>query len=113
MEGPFSQGASAARFVFVSGQLPLDPATGELVEGGIGAQCEQAIRNCEAVLADVNLTLEDVAKVTIFTTNMAYLQEINAAYEQHFARPYPARTCVCVAGLTCGAQLEIECIAVR
>jgi 2-iminobutanoate/2-iminopropanoate deaminase len=113
MAGPFSQGSSAGRFVFVSGQLPLVPGTGKFVEGDIQAMCLQSIKNCEAVLQDVGLGLTDVAKVTIYLTNIADISKVNAVYEQCFSRPYPARTTVEVAALSNGSPIEIECIAIR
>jgi 2-iminobutanoate/2-iminopropanoate deaminase len=73
----------------------------------------QCIRNCEAVLKDVDLELTDVAKVTLYLTDIKSIQDVNAVYEQCFARPYPARTCVEVSALSNGSPIEMECIAIR
>ncbi|MCI1665367.1 MAG: Rid family detoxifying hydrolase [Atopobiaceae bacterium] len=111
--GPYSQGTTAARFVFVSGQIAVDPTTGKMVEGGVGAQTSRCITNMEAVLTELDLTLEDVTKTTVFLTSMDDFEQMNEVYGEHFSAPEPARTTVAVAALPKGAIVEIECIACR
>ena len=111
--GPYSHGVASDPFVFLSGQTPLDPASGELVAGGAGAQTRQCFANLFAVLADDGLDSDDVVKVNVYLTNMDDFAEMNAEYEQQFAQPFPARTTVAVAGLPLGAQVEIELMARR
>ena len=110
--GAYSQGTTAARFVFTSGQLGMDPSTGELAEG-IAAQTDQAISNIEAILSEVDLTLSDVTKVTCFITDMADFGTINRVYAKRFPKREPARSVVQVAALPKGGLIEIECIACR
>jgi len=111
--GPYSQGIEAGGLVFVSGQIPIDPATGRLVEGGIGVQTERAIENLRAVLRAAGLDLSDVAKATVFLTDLGEFAAVNAAYAKHFRTNPPARACVEVSRLPLDARVEIECIAVR
>jgi 2-iminobutanoate/2-iminopropanoate deaminase len=110
--GPYSQAVLAKPFLFVSGQLSIDPATGEFVSGGVAEQAEQAIVNLAAVLAAAGLTLADVVKTTVFLTDMADFAAVNEVYARHFTGPVlPARCAVAVAALPKGARLEIEAIA--
>jgi 2-iminobutanoate/2-iminopropanoate deaminase len=111
--GPYSHGVYAGDLLFLSGQTPIDPATGKLVEGGVAEQTEQVFRNLEAVVADAGLTMDDVVKCTVFLTTMDDFPEMNAVYGSHFAEPYPARSTVAVAGLPLGARVEIELVAKR
>lgn len=111
--GPYSHAAEANGFVFVSGQIPLDNATGKLVEGDISAQAEQVFKNIRNVLSAAKLEMSDVVKVQVFLTDMTNFQAVNAVYEKQFAPPYPARSAFGVAALPLGAEVEIELIAAR
>jgi 2-iminobutanoate/2-iminopropanoate deaminase len=111
--GPYSHGVWAGELLFLSGQTPIDPATGMLVEGGVAEQTERVFANLEAVLADAGLGMDDVVKCTVFLTAMADFPDMNAVYGLHFSEPYPARSTVAVAGLPLGARVEIELVAVR
>ena len=111
--GPYSQGISTDDLVFCSGQVGLDPATGELVAGGVEAQCERAIRNLEAVLDAGGCTLADVVKTTVFLVDIADFAAVNARYARFFPDPPPARSTFAVAALPKEARIEIEAIAVR
>ena len=108
--GPYSQGISIGTLTFVSGQTPLDPATGVLVEGGIAEQAEQACKNVKAVLEASGTSMEKVVKTTCFLLDMADFQAFNAVYERYFIS-CPARSCVAVKALPKSAQCEIEAIA--
>lgn len=111
--GPYSRAVWAGDLLYLSGQTPIDPATGRLVEGGIATQTHQAFDNLEAVLKDAGLSLDQVIKVNVYLTTMAHFQAMNAAYEARFHPPYPARTTVAVAELPLGASVEIELVAKR
>lgn len=108
--GPYSQAIKAKDFVFVSGQLPLDPATGKLVEG-IEAQASQCLKNLSAILAEAGSELAKVVKTTIFLQSMDDFQTVNQIYGRYFTENYPARSTVQVAKLPLGAEVEIEAIA--
>lgn len=110
--GPYSQALDLGNVVYCSGQIPIVPATGELAEG-LQAQAEQVFTNIEAVLAEAGLTMANVVKTTLFLTDLADFAAVNEIYAKHFATPYPARSCVQVAGLPKGAKLECEVVAVR
>lgn len=110
--GPYSQGIDAGSLVFVSGQLPVDPATGEM-PADVSEQAAQSISNVEAILKEAGLTLADVVKTTVFLQNMGDFAAMNAVYESRFPKPCPARSAVEVACLPKGALLEIEAIATR
>lgn len=110
--GPYSQGIDAGPFVFVSGQLPVDPATGEIPDGA-AAQAERAFANVRAILAAAGLGLEHVAKTTVFLSDLADFAAVNEVYARAFVAPFPARSCVQAAALPRGARLEVEAIAVR
>ena len=111
--GPFPQGATAARFVFVSGQLPLDPKTNEPVPGGIGQQTARCIMNVEAVLAELNLSLGDVTQATVYLVDLADLEFVDEIWSERFMRPGPARTCVQVSAVERGARIQVSAIACR
>ena len=110
--GPYSQAVEVDGFVFCSGQLGLDPVTGQLLDG-VENQTERALLNLEAVLAAAGLTTGDVAKTTIFLADLASFATVNTVYSRHFAEPAPARSTVQVAALPRDAQVEIEAIARR
>jgi 2-iminobutanoate/2-iminopropanoate deaminase len=108
--GPYSQAIEAGGLVFVSGQLGMDPETGNLAEG-VEAQAERALDNIAAILEAAGLEMKDVVKVTIFLSDMGDFPKVNEVYARYFSEPWPARACVAVAGLPKGALVEIECIA--
>ncbi|MBP7096554.1 MAG: RidA family protein [Spirochaetia bacterium] len=109
--GPYSQAIKAGGFVFCSGQLGLDPASGDLVPGGVKAQAEQALRNLKAVLAAAGSSPEKVVKTTIFLADMADFATVNEVYGLAFSQPHPARSTIAVAGLPKAGLVEIEAIA--
>ncbi|HEY3524004.1 MAG TPA: RidA family protein [Candidatus Limnocylindrales bacterium] len=111
--GPYSQAIAVGDLVFCSGQVGLDPATGELVEGGIEAQAERALRNLAAVLDAAGVTFGDVTKVTIFLADIGDFAAVNAVYGRFMPDPPPARSTFAVAALPKGARVEIEAIAAR
>lgn len=111
--GPYSQAVEAGGQVFVCGQIPLDPATGALVAGGVAMQAEQALLNLRAVLAAAGLSLGDVVKTTVFLKNLGDFATVNEVYARHFSADCPARSCVEVSRLPKEALVEIEAIAVR
>jgi len=108
--GPYSQGMRAGDFVFFSGQIPLDPVSGEVVAGGIAAQIEQVMTNCAAMLAAAGVGFERVVKTIIFLVDMADFAVVNAVYGRHFATNPPARSTVQVAALPRGVAVEVEMI---
>lgn len=110
--GPYSQGIRAGELLFLSGQVPLDPATGKLVDGGVETQTEQSCRNLKAVLASQGLDLANVVKTTVFIAHMSDFPKVNEVYKRFFTDPCPARSCVEVGALPLGALVEIEAIAV-
>jgi 2-iminobutanoate/2-iminopropanoate deaminase len=109
--GPYSQGVVAHHFLYSAGQVGLDPATGELVSGGISAQTTRALQNLAGVLAERGLGWHDVVKTTVFLQNMTDFQVMNDAYGKVLGDARPARSTVQVAGLPRGAAVEIELIA--
>ena len=112
--GPYSQAIdSGVGIVFVSGQLPIDPATGAFPEGGVKEQTRQSLTNAKAILASAGLSLGNVVKTTVFLADMGDFAAMNEVYAQFFAAPFPARSAVAVKTLPKGALVEIECIAVR
>lgn len=111
--GPYSQGVWAGELLYLSGQVPLDPATGKLVEGDVGLQTQRVFDNLEAVLASAGLTMQDVVKCNVFLIDMGDFSAMNEAYGQRFMPPFPARSTIAVAGLPLGARVEIELIAKR
>lgn len=111
--GPYSHGVWAGDLLYLSGQTPIDPATGTLVEGGVAEQTARVFDNLEAVLTDAGLCMDDVVKTNVFLTTMADFPAMNGVYATRFAEPYPARSTVAVAGLPLGALVEIELVAKR
>ena len=113
--GPYSQGVEieGRRFVFVSGQVPLDPATGKLVGETIAEQTRQSLENLKAVLAAAGAAMDDVAKTTVFLQNMGDFAGMNEVYQEYFSGVFPARAAVEVAALPKDALVEIEAVAAR
>lgn len=111
--GPYSQAIEANGMIFVSGQLPVDPATGNFAEGGIKELTRQSLTNMKAILAEAGLGMENVVKTTVFLADMADFAEMNEVYAQFFTAPFPGRSAVAVKTLPKGARVEIECIAAR
>jgi 2-iminobutanoate/2-iminopropanoate deaminase len=109
--GPYSQAIKAAGLVFVSGQIPIDPATGGFVEGGIAEQTEQVMKNLAAVLEAAATGLDRVIKTTVFLADMTDFAAMNEVYGRSFTKDPPARATVQAAGLPKGAKVEIEAIA--
>ena len=109
--GPYSQAIRAGDFVFCSGQIPLDPETGAMVQESIEAETHRVMKNLTAVLEAAQVTLRDVVKTTIFLTNMGDFATVNAVYQQYFETEPPARSTVQVAALPKGARVEVEAIA--
>jgi 2-iminobutanoate/2-iminopropanoate deaminase len=108
--GPYSHAVRSGGFLFLSGQTPLDPATGKLVEGDIGEHTRQCLRNLEAVCAAAGASLGDAVRCGIYVTDMGTFGEVNAAYSEFFAENPPARSTIGVASLPVGAQVEIDAI---
>lgn len=111
--GPYSQAIEAGGFVFVSGQIPLIPATGELVEGSVEVQTARVLENLKAILEAAGSSLENVVKTTVYITNMDDFAKVNGIYGQYFQENSPARVCVEVSKLPKGALVEIDVIAAR
>ena len=109
--GPYSQALRTGNMMFVSGQIPVDPATG-LMADTIEAQAAQSLTNLKNILAAEGLSMKNVIKTTVFLADLADFAKVNAVYEPFFEAPYPARSCVQVAAIPKGAGVEIECIAV-
>ena len=110
--GPYSQAVRVGDLLFCAGQIPLDPATGQLVAGDIRAQTRQVLQNIQAILTSQKLTLKHVVKTTVFLTDLADFAAMNQVYAEFFKRNPPVRTCVEVTRLPAGAHVEITCIAV-
>lgn len=111
--GPYSAAVWAGDLLYLSGQTPVDPVSGNLIEGDVGAQTKRALDNLELVLTDAGLTMDDVIKCNVYLADMAHFPDMNAVYAKRFAKPFPARTTVGVAALPRGAQVEIELVAKR
>jgi 2-iminobutanoate/2-iminopropanoate deaminase len=111
--GPYSQAVSSGDHIFLSGQTPVDPATGSLIEGSIAAQTQRCFDHLAAVLAAAGLTLGDAVKVNVYLTDMGDFEEMNGVYARQFEEPFPARTTVAVAALPLAALVEIELVARR
>ena len=110
--GPYSQGVKGNNMVFVSGQLPMIPETGELLKGDIEKETEQCLENVLAILEEGGAKLEDIVKVNIYITNMDNFPLINGVYEKYFNEHKPARCCVEVSRLPAGGDIEMEAIAI-
>jgi reactive intermediate/imine deaminase len=108
--GPYSQAVRAGNTVYVSGQLPLDPTTGELVKGDIEAAIRRVFENLQAIAGAAGGSLANVAMLTVFLTDFAQFVKVNEIMSEYFVRPYPARAAVAVSQLARGAPLEIECV---
>ncbi len=109
--GAYSQATALQGLVFTSGQLPIDPASGAIVNGDIQAQAKQALANVQAIIEEAGLTLEDVLKVSVFLTDIADFAKVNEVYQSFFSKNCPARSCFQVSALPKGAAVEIEAIA--
>ena len=109
--GPYSQAVEVGNLVYASGQIPIDPATGSFVEGGIKEQTRQSLLNVKAILEAAGLSMGNVVKTTVFMADMADFAEMNGVYADFFKEPYPARSAVAVKSLPKGALVEIEVVA--
>ncbi len=109
--GPYSQAIRCGQFVYASGQIALDPASGELVSGDVQAQTQRVLQNVQALLVSAGTSLANVVKTTVFLTSMSDFQAMNAIYASYFSGVAPARSTVAVAELPRKALVEIECIA--
>ena len=109
--GPYSQAVEAGGCVYVSGQLPINPATGQMAEGGVAELTRQSLANIRAILAEAGLGMENVVKTTVMLADMADFAAMNEVYAQFFEAPFPARSAVAVKTLPKGALVEVECIA--
>ena len=108
--GTYSQAVRVGNTIWVSGQIPLDPATKEIMPGDIEAQVRRVFENLKAIVMAAGARLDDVVKVTIFLTDLAHFALVNKVMAEYFREPYPARAAVGVASLPRGAQVEVECI---
>lgn len=111
--GPYSQAIEAGGMVFASGQLPIDPATGAFVEGGVKEQTRQSLTNVQNILREAGVDLSHVVKTTVFLSDMANFGAMNEVYAEFFTQPFPARSAVAVKTLPKDAFVEVECIAVK
>jgi 2-iminobutanoate/2-iminopropanoate deaminase len=109
--GPYSQAIVAGDLLFLSGQIPLDPATGQIVSGDVVAQTDRVMRNLRAILEAAGCSLGDVVRTTIYLLDLAQFAAVNESYGRFFEPPYPARATVQVAALPRGAQVEIDAVA--
>ena len=109
--GPYSQAIKVGKLVSTSGQIPIDPATGRFVEGGIKEQTRQSLTNVKAILEKAGLTMDHVVKTTVFMADMNDFADMNAVYAEFFTEPYPVRSAVAVKTLPKGALVEIEVVA--
>jgi 2-iminobutanoate/2-iminopropanoate deaminase len=108
--GPFSQGIEIGGFLYVSGQVAQDPATGKVVEGGIAAETERVFQNLSAILKAASKSFDDVARAGVYLTSMSDFAVMNGIYAKYFRQPYPARTTIAVAALPLGASVEIDLV---
>ena len=109
--GPYSQAIRVGNLIYTSGQIPINPATGQFVEGGIKEQTRQSLTNVKAILEEAGTSMASVIKTTVFMADMADFADMNAVYAEFFAEPFPARSAVAVKTLPKGALVEIEVIA--
>lgn len=110
--GPYSQAIDAGQFLFISGQIPVNPATGEIPEG-ITAQARQSLANVKAILTEAGMTMDNVVKTTVFLADMSLFVPMNEVYAEAFSAPYPARSAVAVKELPKQVLLEVEVIAAK
>ena len=108
--GPYSQATRAGNLVFFSGQIPLDPATGDLVGGDIAAQARRAFDNLKAVCEAAGGTMDDIVRVGLYLTDLAEFAAVNAVMGEYFAQPYPARSTIEVSALPKGARFEVDAV---
>tara|TARA_B100001250_G_scaffold413877_1_gene449600 strand:- start:3475 stop:3945 length:471 start_codon:yes stop_codon:yes gene_type:complete len=108
--GPYSQAVKTGNLIFISGQIPLNPSTGDLVSGSIEDEANQVLNNLKSICEEAGYSLEDVVKITIFLTDLGNFASVNEVMKQHFQEPYPARATVEVSGLPLGVNVEIEAI---
>lgn len=111
--GPYSQAVEVNGMIFISGQVPVNPATGQLVSGGVREQTTQCFSNIKAILKEAGLTTNNVVKTTVFLSDMTYFAEMNEVYASNFEGAFPARSTIAVKGLPLNCMVEIEMIAVR
>ena len=111
--GPYSQAVQAGNTIYVSGQIPIDPAVGELVPGGIEEQTRRSLTNISNILSAAGYSMQDVVKTTVLLADIADFAAMNAVYAEFFTEPYPARAAFQAAAIPKGAKVEIECIAVK
>jgi 2-iminobutanoate/2-iminopropanoate deaminase len=111
--GPYSQAIEVSNFIFVSGQIPVDPKTGKIVSTDIAGQTAQSFVNVKAILSEAGCSIDNVVKTTVFLADMSLFEEMNEVYKSQFSGNYPARSAVAVKALPKGALIEIEVIAVR
>lgn len=111
--GPYSQAIEVNGFVYASGQLPIDPATGAFPEGGVNEQTRQSLLNVKAILEEAGLALSNVVKTTVYLADMGDFAAMNEVYSQFFAQPFPARSAIAVKALPKGALVEVEVVAAR
>ncbi len=111
--GPYSQAIQVGNLVYTSGQIPINPATGSFVEGGIQEQTRQSLNNVKAILEETGLGMENVIKTTVFMADMGDFAAMNEVYAQFFVEPYPARSAIAVKTLPKGALVEIEVVAAK
>ena len=109
--GPYSQAIKVGNLIYTSGQIPIDPATGTLVAGGIKEQTRQSLLNVQAILKEAGLSMSSVVKTTVFMADMNDFADMNGVYAEFFTEPYPARSAVAVKALPKGALVEIEVVA--
>ena len=109
--GPYSQAIRVGNLLYTSGQIPIDPATGTFVEGGIKEQTRQSLTNVKSILEEAGAKMSDVVKTTVFMADMQDFADMNAVYAEFFTEPYPARSAVAVKTLPKGALVEIEVVA--
>lgn len=108
--GPYSQAVKTNNLMFISGQIPMDPTTGNLVEGSIEDEANQVLKNLKSICEAAGYSLDDAVKITIFLTDLGNFAVVNDVMKEHFSEPYPARATVEVSGLPLGVNVEIEAI---
>lgn len=110
--GPYSQGVKVGNMVFISGQIPIDPETGNIVEGGIKEQTRRVLENIKAILESIGGSLNNVVKTTVFMVDLSEFSEMNEVYKEYFSSNFPARSTVQVSALPKNVKIEIEAIAI-